>query len=89
MQTDFMEKAPSVDEVLREVSRIRTVVTDAVEDGVKTAVKAIEQGRETAEDMLDDAKRRVRRRPVESMGVVFAVGILTGALLTWISSRRS
>ena len=88
MSRDLMENAPSVEDVFREVSRIKTVVSEAVEDGVKSAVKAIEQGRHTAEDILDDAKHKVKQRPFEAMGIVFAVGVLTGACLTWVSTRR-
>lgn len=79
----------SVDDVVREVSRLKEVVTEAVQDGVESAVSAINQGREFAGDTIDSARRRVKQRPFESVGVVFAVGILTGAFLTWISSRRS
>ena len=85
---EFLEKAPSVDEVLREVSRIRTVVAEAVEEGVKTAVNAIKQGRATAEDVLDETKHRIKRNPMEAMGVVFAAGVLTGAMITWACRRR-
>jgi ElaB/YqjD/DUF883 family membrane-anchored ribosome-binding protein len=88
MSRDLMEKVPSVEDVFREVSHIKTVVTEAVEDGVKSAVKAIKQGRNTAEDVLDDAKHQVKQRPFEAMGIVFAVGVLTGACLTWVSTRR-
>lgn len=89
MTPDVLDRTPSVEEVLREVSRIRTVVTEAVEDGVKSAVKTIKQGRHAVEDVLDDARHTVKQRPFESMGVVLAAGILTGAFLTWICSRRS
>ena len=88
MSRDLMENAPSVEDVFREVSRIKTVVSEAVEDGVKSAVKAIEQGRHTAEDVLDDAKHKVKQRPFEAMGIVFAVGVLAGACLTWVNTRR-
>jgi len=87
MPTDVMEMRASVEEALREVSRIKTIVTDAVEDGVKTAVKAIKQGRYAAEDMIGDARVTVRKRPFQSVGVVFAVGVLTGALVGWLASR--
>ena len=87
MPTDVMEMRASVEEALREVSRIKTIVTDAVEDGVKTAVKAIKQGRYAAEDMIGDARVTVRKRPFQSVGVVFAAGVLTGALIGWLASR--
>ena len=88
MASDLLNNT-TVEDVIREVGRLREVVTDAVEDGVKTAVKAMKQGRDVAGDAIDDAKRKVKQRPLEAVGVVFAAGILTGAFLTWISSRRS
>ena len=57
-------------------------------DFSKTAVKAVEQGRQATEDMISDGKRMMRRKPVESAGVIFAAGMLTGAIFTWIVSRR-
>ena len=88
MASDLLEKVPSIDEVYREVSRLSTTVTQAVEDGFKTAVKAVEQGRQATEDMISDGKRMMRRKPAESAGVIFAAGMLTGAIFTWIVSRR-
>ena len=87
MPTDLLENVPSVDEVIREVNRLRTTVTQAVEDGFKSAVKAVEQGRHATEDMIDDGKRMMRRKPVESAGVIFAAGMLTGAFVTWLACR--
>jgi hypothetical protein len=88
MPTDLLEKVPSVDEVLREVSRISTTVTEAVEEGFKSAVKAVEQTRQATEDMIDDGKRMMRRKPVESAGVIFAAGMMAGAFITWLACRR-
>jgi len=88
MASDLLDKAPSVDEVIREVSRLTNTVTQAVEDGFKSAVKAVEQGRQATGDMIDDGKRMMRRKPVESAGVIFAAGILAGVFLTWMASRR-
>ncbi|HXS77265.1 MAG TPA: hypothetical protein VN753_13890 [Terracidiphilus sp.] len=88
MASDLLEKVPSIDEVYREVSRLSTTVTQAVEDGFKTAVKAVEQGRHATEDMISDGKRMMRRKPVESAGVIFAAGMLTGAFITWLAARR-
>ncbi len=87
MATEILEKVPSVDEVLREVSRISNNVTQAVEDGFKSAVKVYEQGRQTTEDMINDGKRMMRRKPVESAGVIFAAGMLAGAFITWLACR--
>ena len=98
MAVELFEKfdAPAtVEDLMREVSRLKTVVTDAVEDGVKSAVKTLNKGRSAAEgavnaagDYYDDAKRMVKRNPVEAAGISFAAGIITGCLVTWIGSRR-
>ena len=88
MPADVAEMRGSVEEALREVSRIKSIVTDAVEDGVKSAMKAIKQGRYAAEDMIGDARHTVRRRPIQAIGLVFAAGVLTGALVGWLASRE-
>jgi ElaB/YqjD/DUF883 family membrane-anchored ribosome-binding protein len=54
---------------------------------VKTALKAIKQGRYAAEDALSDARHTVRQKPFQAIGIVFAAGVLTGALVGWLVSR--
>ncbi len=88
MPSDVLEMPATVEEALREVSRIKTVVAEAVEDGVKTALKAMKQGRYAAEDMLGEARHTVKQRPFQAVGVVFAAGVLTGTLLGWLCARR-
>jgi ElaB/YqjD/DUF883 family membrane-anchored ribosome-binding protein len=88
MPIDLLDKPATIDDVLREVSRIKSIVTDAVDDGVKSAIKAIKNGRYAAEDVLDDAEHAIKRRPFEAVGVFFAAGVVTGGLLTWIAARR-
>jgi ElaB/YqjD/DUF883 family membrane-anchored ribosome-binding protein len=88
MPPEILEKVGSVDDVLREVSKIKSIITDAVEDGVKSAVHALKKGRHAAEDAIDDARHTVKQRPFQAMGVVFAAGFLTGSILGWLGSRR-
>jgi ElaB/YqjD/DUF883 family membrane-anchored ribosome-binding protein len=86
---DFLDKAPTLDDVLRDASRLKSIVTDAVDDGVRSALKAIKQSRDTADDAIHDARRRVKQQPLQSMGIVFAAGVMAGALAAWIGSRSS
>lgn len=88
MPAEVLEKVPTPAEVFREVSRVKNVVTEAVEDGVKAALKAVKQSRASAEDVLEEARHRVKKSPIEAMGIVFAAGVITGSLLTWIGCRR-
>ena len=83
-----LDMPATVEDVLHEVSKIRTTVTEAVDDGVKSAVRALKQGRDAAEDVIDDARRTVKRNPLQAVGVVFAAGVLVGCVLTMIGRRR-
>ena len=89
MSSSLLEKQASVEDVLREVSRLKSVVTEAVEEGVEICGKALKQGRDAAEDVIYDARHTVKQKPLQSMGVVFAAGVLAGSLLAWLSTRRS
>jgi len=77
-----------VESPLREVSKIRSRVTDAVGDGVRSASQAIRHGRHAAEDAIEEAKRTVKQRPLQAIGTVFAAGVLAGTFFTWIGFRR-
>jgi ElaB/YqjD/DUF883 family membrane-anchored ribosome-binding protein len=85
---DKLEMPATVDDVLREVSKIRTAVTEAVDDGVKSAVRTLRQGRDAAEDAIDDARRTVKKNPLQSVGVVFVVGVLVGCVLSLVGRRQ-
>lgn len=86
---DLLDKPATVDDVLREVSRFRAVVSDAVDDGVRSALRAIKQGRNAADDAIYDARRAVKQNPLQSMGIIFAAGVMAGALAAWLGSRRA
>jgi ElaB/YqjD/DUF883 family membrane-anchored ribosome-binding protein len=88
MPANYVELPAPVEDALREVSRIKSVVSEAVEEGMKSAMKAIKQGRIAAEDAIDDARHTVKRRPFQAMSVVFAAGVLVGGVLAWLGSRR-
>lgn len=88
MPAEGSEKSAAVEDALREVSRIKSLITDAVEDGVRTAVRAIKHGRYAAEDVIEEAKYTVKKQPFPATGIVFASGVVTGCFLTWIASRR-
>ena len=74
MPIDLLDRPATIDDVLREVSRIKSIVTDAVDDGVKSAIKAIKNSRHAAEDVLDEAEHAIKKRPFEAIGVFFAAG---------------
>ena len=82
MLANVSEKPVIVENPLREVSKIRSMVADAVEDGVRSASQVIRHGRYAAEDAIEEAKHAVKQRPLQAMGTVFAAGVLAGTFLT-------
>ena len=52
MPEDVMEKPVSVEDVLQDVAKVKARITDAVDDGVRSAMRAMKQGRYAAEDAL-------------------------------------
>jgi ElaB/YqjD/DUF883 family membrane-anchored ribosome-binding protein len=70
--------------------RIKTMVEDAVDDGVrvaKRAVKSMQRGIDTLEDVKDDGIRYVRRQPIKSVALAAGAGLLIGVAVVWIGSR--
>lgn len=88
MPAEVSQQPVPVDHSLRGISKIRSIVTGAVEDGVRSANQAIRHGRYAAEDALDEAKHTVKQRPFQSVGMAFAVGLVAGGLLSWIGTRN-
>jgi ElaB/YqjD/DUF883 family membrane-anchored ribosome-binding protein len=83
-----LEKPANAEDVRREVSKIRSIVTEAMEDGVRSARQAIKHGRYVAEDVIEDAQQTIKHRPLQAVGAVFAVGVMAGASLAWIGFRH-
>ena len=89
MALGVLEKqAATVDDVLREVSRIKTVVTDAVDDGVKSALRAVKQGREAADEAIHDVRYAIKRNPFQAAGILFAAGVVIGGIIAFVTFRR-
>jgi ElaB/YqjD/DUF883 family membrane-anchored ribosome-binding protein len=85
---EILGKSATVDEVLREVSHIKSVVTEAVDDGVRSALRAAKQGRAFAEDKIDDARHAIKRKPLQAAGIFLAAGIVIGSVITLICHPR-
>ena len=85
---DLLEKQATVEDIYREVSRLKSVVADAVDEGVQSALRAAKQGRDTATDALHDARYAIKRNPLQAAGILLAVGVLLGSVITAVSLHR-
>jgi ElaB/YqjD/DUF883 family membrane-anchored ribosome-binding protein len=75
-------------EAAQKASRAASAVADAVEDGLASARHTAKQGGYAAAEFLDDAKKRVKRNPIEIVVAAFAAGIAAGTLFRWMIKRR-
>lgn len=88
MAPEVLQNPPSMEDIAREVSKIKSIIAEAVDDGVRSAIKTVKQGRRAAEDAVDGTKHVVKRNPLEAVGIAFAGGMLMGVLAAWIGMRR-
>ena len=88
MATNVLQNAgTAVDDLRKEVSNISSMVADAVNNGVRTALRAIDEGRESAEEAIYEAERAARQNPLRTIGIAFAAGAAVCGIAVWIGSR--
>jgi len=76
-------------EVRDEASHLKTAASHAMEDAVTDAKRFANRGRYAAEDLMEDAAHRVKRDPLRSVALGFAVGLSVGALAVWLATREA
>jgi len=70
-----------------EAARLKAATSHAMEERIVAARRLAKRGRRKADDLLDDAVHRIKRDPVRTVGLVFAVGLGLGALIGWLAGR--
>jgi ElaB/YqjD/DUF883 family membrane-anchored ribosome-binding protein len=87
-QSVIEQMGEQIDETAQKVSRAASAVADAFEDGVITARRMAKRGEVAAEELIDDTRKHVKNRPLESMAVIFAAGIAAGAVIGLLIRRK-
>lgn len=76
-------------EVGAEAARLKVRASHAVEDAMTEARRLAKRGRYAAEDLVDETAYRIKRDPLRSVAITFAVGLGIGLLGGWLAGRRS
>ena len=71
-----------------EASRLKVKASHAVEDAMTEARRIAKRGRYAAEDLVDETAYRIKRDPLRSVAITFAVGLGVGALAGWLAGRN-
>jgi ElaB/YqjD/DUF883 family membrane-anchored ribosome-binding protein len=68
-----------------EARLLKTIAEDAIEDGVYEAKRAVKSMGRQLEGLSDEAAYRVKRQPLQAVGV----GLVFGLGIGWVASRLS
>jgi ElaB/YqjD/DUF883 family membrane-anchored ribosome-binding protein len=89
MEENILEKADAqVAESIHKLSRATSAMAEAIDEGVGVIKRTVKRSGDVAEELMDDATQRVKRHPVETMAATFAFGLVAGAFIGWMITRR-
>lgn len=72
-----------------EASRLKAVAAEAVEGGVRATKRAITHGLHDLDDLRDSAAYRIKRAPLQTVGLAFGVGILLGVVVGQLTRKAA
>ena len=89
MAKDILEEADEqVAESIRKLTRATSAMADVIDEGVGVIKHAVKRSGDAAEELMDDAKQRVKRHPTATMATTFTLGVIVGGIMGWAVSRR-
>jgi ElaB/YqjD/DUF883 family membrane-anchored ribosome-binding protein len=89
MAEDILEKADAqVAESIHKLSHATSAMADAIDEGVGVIKRIVKRSGDVAEELMDDTTQRVKRHPIETMAATFAFGLVAGAFIGWMITRR-
>lgn len=77
-------------ELSHEARLVKSLASDAIDDGVhaaKRVIKSVRRGVEELGNLRDEAVHRVKRQPLKAMGIALGVGLLLGLAVGWFGHR--
>lgn len=75
-------------EAARSTSRAASAVADAFEDGVGAARSVAQHSGDAATELIEDTRKHLRRHPIKTGAVIFAIGIAAGSAITCFLRKR-
>ncbi len=70
------------------ISRAAETFADLVDESIEVTKRAVKHSGDALEDLMDDSTQRMKRHPLETVAMTFAVGFGIGMLFGWVIKRR-
>ena len=67
---------------------MKEAVSEALEDGIDSAKRTVRHGRRAVEDLVDDARYELKKRPFETAVISFAGGVVLGTIAGILLTRK-
>lgn len=86
----ILDAARHAEHLSHEARLFKSVVRDAIEDGVhaaKRTMKSVGRGVETLEDLKEETAHRVKRQPLTAVGIAAGAGLVLGVAVGWVGAR--
>lgn len=80
--------AERIEERTPSIPRVTSMFADVLDDGIEVAKRVGKHTSDATEELMDDTVNRVKRHPVESLVMVFALGFIMGGLVDWLTRRN-
>lgn len=89
MTSTVLEKTTDqLAETMEKASRVTAKMGDTLQDKFDSARRVAKKGAHVAEELLDETKQQIKRRPIGFIGATFFVGMLAGAVIGWTARRK-
>ena len=87
VESVFEQIGDQIEDTAQKASQAVSAAADALEESVITARRMAKRGKYAAMEFLEDTRKHVKLRPIETIAVTFAAGIATGAAIGWMMRR--
>lgn len=80
--------AEKIEEKIHKIPHATSMFADVMDEGIEVAKRVGKHTSDATEELMDDTVNRVKRHPVESLVMVFALGFIFGGLVDWLTRRK-
>lgn len=77
-------------QVANDARALKSVASDALEDGLYTVRRAVKTATRDLADVRDEASYRIKKAPMQAVGVAFGAGLCLGiaaGAVAWVAGR--